>query len=91
MSDPGWDDHGEPGHRIRVYLVDDHGVVRRGMRAYLEMLDDMEVAGRLRRPGEERGAAGRIAGASAGRLSAESLQASVEIRERARRAFHTAG
>jgi DNA-binding NarL/FixJ family response regulator len=25
--------------------VDDHGVVRRGMRAYLEMLDDIEVAG----------------------------------------------
>ncbi len=30
---------------IRVFLVDDHGVVRRGMRAYLEMLDDIEVVG----------------------------------------------
>lgn len=30
---------------IRVYLVDDHGVVRKGMRAYLEMLDDIEVVG----------------------------------------------
>jgi len=29
--------------RIRVMLVDDHGVVRRGMQAYLAMLDDMEV------------------------------------------------
>lgn len=35
----------EPGEPqpIRVMLVDDHGVVRRGMRAYLEMLDDVEV------------------------------------------------
>jgi DNA-binding NarL/FixJ family response regulator len=30
---------------IRVMLVDDHGVVRRGMRAYLEMLDDLEIVG----------------------------------------------
>src|SRR5690242_14414379 len=30
---------------ITVFLVDDHAVVRRGMRAYLEMLDDMEVIG----------------------------------------------
>ena len=30
---------------IRVMLVDDHGVVRRGMRAYLEMLDDIRVVG----------------------------------------------
>ena len=38
---------GEPGtgEVIRVFLVDDHPVVRRGMRAYLEMLDDMEVVG----------------------------------------------
>ncbi len=28
-----------------MYLVDDHGVVRKGMRAYLEMLDDIEVVG----------------------------------------------
>ncbi|PZS10427.1 MAG: DNA-binding response regulator [Chloroflexi bacterium] len=30
---------------IRVLLVDDHAVVRRGMRAYLELLDDIEIAG----------------------------------------------
>ncbi len=30
---------------IRVLLVDDHAVVRRGMRAYLEVLDDMKVVG----------------------------------------------
>lgn len=31
--------------RIRVFLVDDHAVVRRGMRAFLDMLDDIEVLG----------------------------------------------
>ena len=30
---------------IRVFVVDDHTVVRRGLRAYLEMVDDMEVIG----------------------------------------------
>src|SRR4051794_37998468 len=30
---------------IRVLLVDDHAVVRRGMSAYLDMLDDIEVVG----------------------------------------------
>lgn len=30
---------------IKVFLVDDHNVVRRGMRAYLELLDDIEVVG----------------------------------------------
>lgn len=29
---------------IRVLIVDDHAVVRRGIRAYLEVLDDLEVA-----------------------------------------------
>jgi DNA-binding NarL/FixJ family response regulator len=33
------------GARIRVLLVDDHGVVRRGLRGYLELLDDIEVVG----------------------------------------------
>jgi DNA-binding NarL/FixJ family response regulator len=28
---------------VRVFVVDDHAVVRRGLRAYLEMVDDMEV------------------------------------------------
>lgn len=31
--------------QIRVLIVDDHAVVRRGLRAYLEVLDDIEVAG----------------------------------------------
>jgi DNA-binding NarL/FixJ family response regulator len=31
--------------RIRVLLVDDHGVVRRGLRGYLELLEDIEVVG----------------------------------------------
>jgi DNA-binding NarL/FixJ family response regulator len=30
---------------IRVFLVDDHAVVRRGMRAFFDMLDDIEVVG----------------------------------------------
>jgi DNA-binding NarL/FixJ family response regulator len=30
---------------IRVLLVDDHGVVRRGLRGYLELLEDIEVIG----------------------------------------------
>jgi len=34
-----------PGGPIRVFLVDDHSVVRRGMRAYLELVDDIEVVG----------------------------------------------
>ena len=33
------------GGRIRVCLVDDHGVVRRGLRGYLELVDDMDVVG----------------------------------------------
>jgi DNA-binding NarL/FixJ family response regulator len=33
------------GPRIRVLLVDDHGVVRRGLRGYLELLDDIDVVG----------------------------------------------
>jgi DNA-binding NarL/FixJ family response regulator len=30
---------------VRVFVVDDHTVVRRGLRAYLESVDDMEVVG----------------------------------------------
>ena len=33
------------GDVIRVFVVDDHGVVRRGMRAYLEMTEDIRVVG----------------------------------------------
>jgi DNA-binding NarL/FixJ family response regulator len=31
--------------RIRVLLADDHGVVRRGLRGFLELLDDIEIVG----------------------------------------------
>ncbi len=31
--------------RIRVLLADDHGVVRRGLRAFFELLDDIEIVG----------------------------------------------
>ena len=37
---------------IRVFLVDDHGVVRRGMHAYLEMLEHIDIVGEASR-GEE--------------------------------------
>jgi DNA-binding NarL/FixJ family response regulator len=30
---------------IRVFLVDDHGVVRRGLRSYLEAVEDIDVVG----------------------------------------------
>jgi DNA-binding NarL/FixJ family response regulator len=33
------------GGPIRVCLVDDHAVVRRGLRGYLELVEDMEVVG----------------------------------------------
>jgi DNA-binding NarL/FixJ family response regulator len=36
---------GATGERIRVLIVDDHGVVRRGMQAYLETLDDIDCVG----------------------------------------------
>jgi NarL family two-component system response regulator LiaR len=36
------------GRPIRVLLVDDHGVVREGLRAYLELEPDLEVVGEAR-------------------------------------------
>ncbi|HKG20210.1 MAG TPA: response regulator transcription factor [Candidatus Limnocylindrales bacterium] len=36
---------GDDAAPIRVLLVDDHGVVRRGLRGYLELLDDIEIVG----------------------------------------------
>ena len=43
MSRPDADD---PGPRpVRVFVVDDHAVVRRGLRGYLETVDDIEVVG----------------------------------------------
>jgi DNA-binding NarL/FixJ family response regulator len=43
--DPAGEAGGGTGAPIRVLLVDDHGVVRRGLRGYLELLDDIEVVG----------------------------------------------
>ena len=34
---------GEPGRRLRVLIADDHAMVRRGLRAYLDARDDMTV------------------------------------------------
>ncbi len=50
---------------IRVYLVDDHAVVRRGMHAYLEMLEDIEVVGEA--PGGDQALVGIATLASEGR------------------------
>ena len=36
---------GPPGARIRILLVDDHAMVRRGMRDFLRLHDDLEVIG----------------------------------------------
>lgn len=33
------------GDRIRVLIVDDHAVVRRGLRGFFDLLDDIEVVG----------------------------------------------
>ncbi|WP_424214452.1 response regulator [Streptomyces sp. BI20] len=38
-------DHTAPTPRIRVLIVDDHQVVRRGLRTFLEVQDDIEVVG----------------------------------------------
>jgi DNA-binding NarL/FixJ family response regulator len=39
-------DANDPGRRpVKVFVVDDHTVVRRGLHAYLETVDDMEVIG----------------------------------------------
>jgi DNA-binding NarL/FixJ family response regulator len=35
----------ESGDLIRVLVVDDHRVVREGLRSYFELLDDIEPAG----------------------------------------------
>ncbi|MGR7023655.1 response regulator [Geodermatophilus sp. URMC 62] len=36
---------GAGGNPVRVCLVDDHAVVRRGLRGYLELVEDIEVVG----------------------------------------------
>jgi DNA-binding NarL/FixJ family response regulator len=43
VSRPDADDPGQ--QLVRVFVVDDHAVVRRGLRGYLEIVDDMEVIG----------------------------------------------
>lgn len=52
-----------PEGPIRVFLVDDHGVVRRGMRAYLEMLEDIDVVGEASNGEAAVEELGRLAGA----------------------------
>ena len=37
--------HGRADGRIRVLIVDDHTVVRRGLRGFFDLLDDIEVVG----------------------------------------------
>jgi DNA-binding NarL/FixJ family response regulator len=39
------EESGQNGRPMNVFLVDDHGIVRTGMRAYLGMLEDIEVVG----------------------------------------------
>jgi DNA-binding NarL/FixJ family response regulator len=38
-------DTSQEGGRIRVLLADDHAVVRRGLRGFFELLDDIEIVG----------------------------------------------
>jgi DNA-binding NarL/FixJ family response regulator len=46
MDDEGVIQHGGvETARIRVLLADDHGVVRRGLRGFFELLDDIEIVG----------------------------------------------
>lgn len=59
-GDPGGPEVAGP---LRVFLVDDHRVVRGGLSAYLGMVDDIEVAGEAADGGE---ALARIAGLESG-------------------------
>lgn len=45
MSDPLAIPSEEDDDPIRVFIVDDHGMVRRGVRSYLSIFDDIEVVG----------------------------------------------
>lgn len=45
MSDRTPDSDAEHPAPIRVFLADDHGVVREGMRTYLGLYDDFEIVG----------------------------------------------
>jgi DNA-binding NarL/FixJ family response regulator len=46
--------------RIRVLIVDDHGVVRSGLRVFLDLLDDIEVVGEAADGSEGLAAARRL-------------------------------
>jgi DNA-binding NarL/FixJ family response regulator len=43
MSEPPTSRDDEPAATLSVLIVDDHGVVRRGMRAYFELIPDIDV------------------------------------------------
>jgi len=45
MVDPEENPSDTGGEPIRVFIVDDHGIVRRGVRSYLSIFDDIEVVG----------------------------------------------
>ncbi len=53
--------NGGPDRPIRVFLVDDHGMVREGMRAYLAMLRDIEIIGEASRALEALASIGALA------------------------------
>ena len=63
MSESASNASGEAAVPIRVFLVDDHGVVREGIRTYLSLSDDIEIVGEA---GDGRQALERLA-----RLDAE--------------------
>jgi DNA-binding NarL/FixJ family response regulator len=54
---------GVPGEAIRVLVVDDHRIVREGLRAYLGLVDDIEMVGEA---ADGRGALDALARAKAG-------------------------
>jgi CheY-like chemotaxis protein len=50
--------HVEENSRIRVLIVDDHSVVRMGLRVFFDLQDDIEVVGEAADGSEAAGAAG---------------------------------
>ena len=53
-SDPTASDTAPDESRVRVFLVDDHELVRRGLRDLLSTADDIEVVGEAASVGEGR-------------------------------------
>lgn len=41
------------GGQLRVFLVDDHAIIRSGVRGYLELADDIIVAGEAAATGQQ--------------------------------------